>query len=306
MLHPRLVEQIASSLGTRPEMVEKDWHVVRSIRVLSDLNRGDVRPIFSGGTSLSIGWGLIKRFSEDVDFKVIMPATATRAERRAYRESVLAAMAAQDFQLIGDARARDASRFFNADFNYPSQFNTGQGLRPHLRLEMSFEPPALEPIGRPIQSLVSRAQKQAPEIAEFFCVDPVETTADKLSALAWRVCVRQRGGEYDEPTIIRHLHDLAALEPRVIDAPRFKELVQSAALNDSGRGGGNAPKDLAERFARMLELLANDKLWERDYDEFVQNVSFAATGEVISFAKALQAVRRLVARVQTKSHVPPS
>jgi hypothetical protein len=133
-------------------------------------------------------------------------------------------MIAQDFQLIGDVRVRDESRFFNADFHHPSQFDVGQGLRPHLRLEMSLEPPALESIARPIQSLVSRGQRQAPEITEFPCVDPIETAADKLSALAWRVCVRQRGGEYDEPTMIRHLHDLAALEQRVTHAPKFKEL----------------------------------------------------------------------------------
>jgi hypothetical protein len=278
-------------------MVEKDWHVVRALRVLSGLQHGQVRPIFSGGTSLSLGWGLIKRFSEDIDFKVIMPAAATRTQRRAYREAVVAAMIAQDFQLIGDVSVRDESRFFNADFRYPSQFNVGQGLRPHLRLEMSLEPPALESIARPIQSLVSRGQRQAPEITEFPCVDPIETAADKLSALAWRVCVRQRGGEYDEPTMIRHLHDLAALEQRVTDAPQFKELVQHAALKDSDRGGGQSPKEPAERFAKMLDLLTNDKLWAKDYDEFVQNVSFAADEERISFASALAAVRRLIAKV---------
>jgi Arc/MetJ-type ribon-helix-helix transcriptional regulator len=33
---------------------------------------------FSGRTSLSVGWGLIKRFSEDIDFKVGMPETESR------------------------------------------------------------------------------------------------------------------------------------------------------------------------------------------------------------------------------------
>ena len=50
----------------------------------------------------------------------------------------------------------------------------------------------------------------------------------------------------------------------------------------------------------MLALLTNDKLWAKDYDEFVQNVSFAADEERIPFASALEAVRRLIARVQKK------
>jgi hypothetical protein len=46
--------------------------------------------------------------------------------------------------------------------------------------------------------------------AAFPCVDPVETADDKLSALAWRVPARDRTRADDDPTIIRHLHDLAA------------------------------------------------------------------------------------------------
>jgi predicted nucleotidyltransferase component of viral defense system len=66
VLDPRLVEQVAAALGTEPGLVEKEWHVVRAIRIIADLDHGDARPVFSGGTSLSVGWGLIKRFSEDI------------------------------------------------------------------------------------------------------------------------------------------------------------------------------------------------------------------------------------------------
>jgi hypothetical protein len=69
-------------------------------------------------------------------------------------------------------------------------------------------------------------------------------------------------------------------------------------LNNSDRGSGQAPKEPAERFAKMLDLLTNDKSWAKDYDEFVQNVSFAADEERISFSSALAAVRRLIAKVQ--------
>ena len=68
-------------------------------------------------------------------------------------------------------------------------------------------------------------------------MDPVETAADKLSALAWRVLARDRTRAGDDPTIIRHLHDLAALERHVVSAPRFAELVLAAApAMPAGRG----------------------------------------------------------------------
>lgn len=300
MLDRRLVEDIANRLRPGGEgLIEKDWHVVRAIGVLAGLDHGDARPVFSGGTSLSIGWGLIKRFSEDVDFKVAMPRAPSRskgeAQRKAYRKKVLDALGAMEFELIGKASVRNENKIFSADLAYKSEFDPAPGLRPHLQIEMSFQTPALPAIERPIRSLVAQAQGKEPEIAAFACVDPVETAADKLSALAWRVCVRERGSEEDDPTIIRHLHDLAALESCAVAAPAFASLAMAAADADRGRGGGQAPAEAPARFALMLEKLAGDPLWSREYDEFVHSVSFASTNEIITFASAIESVRRLVA-----------
>jgi Nucleotidyl transferase AbiEii toxin, Type IV TA system len=299
VLDRRLVEDIANRLRPGGEgLIEKDWHVVRAIGVLAALDHGDVRPVFSGGTSLSIGWGLIKRFSEDVDFKVAMPSAPSRskgeAQRKAYRRKVLDALGAAGFELIDKAFVRNENKFFSADLAYKSEFDPAPGLRPHLQIEMTFQTPALPAIERPIRSLVAQAQGKEPEIAAFACVDPVETAADKLSALAWRVCVRERGSEGDDPTIIRHLHDLAALESRAAAATAFAPLVAETAKADTTRGGGQAPAQARARFALMLEKLTTDPLWSREYDEFVHSVSFAKTNELITFSSAMEGVRRLV------------
>jgi hypothetical protein len=116
-----------------------------------------------------------------------------------------------------------------------------------------------------------------------------------LSALAWRVCTRERGAEDDDPAIIRHLHDLAALESHVADVPEFAALVRQAAEADMGRGGQGGPENTGDRFALMLDKLGNDKLWAAEYETFVLQVSFAEQGERISFADAFAATGRLVA-----------
>ena len=125
----------------------------------------------------------------------------------------------------------------------------------------------------------------------------METAADKLSTLAWRVCARRRGSKDDDPTIIRHLHDLAALEGTVAGASGFAALAQKTAEDDTGRGGEGVPSNPKERFAAMLDLLHNDKLWASEYETFVLQVSFAGPGEMISFAEAFAATRRLVDKV---------
>jgi hypothetical protein len=305
VLDRRLVEEVAAALGTEPGLVEKEWHVVRAIGVIAALDRGNARPVFSGGTSLSVGWGLIKRFSEDIDFKVGMPdaenPSQAKARRRKFRKDVFAALAAADFRPIGEPLK--ASAFFSAHFAYPNAFDPVAGLRPYIQVEMTFEPPALPAVERPLRSLVAQAQRADPEIAAFPCVDPVETAANKLSALAWRVCTRDRSSPKDDPTIVRHLHDLAALEAIAAAAPAFASLVLESAQADTGRGGGDAPREPVERLALMLERLAIDPLWANEYDRFVHDKSFAKPDEVISFAMALEAVRRLADRAEEENRV---
>jgi hypothetical protein len=294
----RLVEEVAADLGTTPGLIEKDWHVVRAIGVIAQIEHAGMMPAFSGGTSLSKGWELIKRFSEDIDFKVGEPAASSasraRRERTTYRHRILEALTSDGFELVEKPDVGNESRFFSADLAYGAEFGAGQGLRPHIRVEMTFQAPSLPPVARPIRSLIALAQRQPPEVATFACVDPVETAADKLSALAWRVHARDRTKPDDDPTIIRHLHDLAALEQHVAAAPRFPELVIAAAAADVGRGGGaEISADPAAMFAEMLRRLETDPQWAREYEDFVRQVSFAGAAEAIHFADALSACSRM-------------
>ncbi len=58
-------------LGTAEQNVEKDFWVCWSLDVLfNGLETGGPRLLFKGGTSLSKGYGLIVRFSEDIDITV--------------------------------------------------------------------------------------------------------------------------------------------------------------------------------------------------------------------------------------------
>lgn len=51
--------------GLRPAILEKDYYVTEALREIAAAASDHV--IFKGGTSLSKGWGLIERFSEDID-----------------------------------------------------------------------------------------------------------------------------------------------------------------------------------------------------------------------------------------------
>jgi len=51
--------------GLRPTIIEKDYYVTESLRIIAQTAAD--KTILKGGTSLSKGWNLIQRFSEDID-----------------------------------------------------------------------------------------------------------------------------------------------------------------------------------------------------------------------------------------------
>src|SRR5271168_3400451 len=53
------------SRGLREAIIEKDYFVSETLRIIA--SEAGSKVIFKGGTSLSKGWNLIQRFSEDVD-----------------------------------------------------------------------------------------------------------------------------------------------------------------------------------------------------------------------------------------------
>jgi hypothetical protein len=70
--------------GLRLAIIEKDYYVTEALRPIAAY--GGDKVIFKGGTSLSKGWNLIDRFSEDIDLfldpEAFQPALGTNAINR--------------------------------------------------------------------------------------------------------------------------------------------------------------------------------------------------------------------------------
>jgi hypothetical protein len=276
-------------------LVEKDWYVVKALTALADLEHEGIRLCFGGGTSLSRAYGLIARFSEDIDFKVLFDGDSIpRPRRSSFRAAVLGCMQEAGFAPKGEVLVQNESRFFRATFDYSRTAALVDGLRPHLKLEVTLERPVLPAIARPIQSFVSRGRKADPEVTSIMCVDPVETAAEKLSALTWRVIARDRTAENDDPSIVRHIHDLAALEAKIITSPDFARLSRAAVAKDERRDKAQLGIDVDTRLARMIAMLHEDPEYANEYDRFVHSASYAEDPRPAEFPEARGTCGRLV------------
>ena len=68
-LQTKSIETLSLNYGMPEQIIEKDWWVSTVMRALFALPYAN-QMSFKGGTSLSKCWGLIDRFSEDIDIAV--------------------------------------------------------------------------------------------------------------------------------------------------------------------------------------------------------------------------------------------
>jgi predicted nucleotidyltransferase component of viral defense system len=296
-----VIQDISLELGIDPSFVEKDWYAVQLLALISELQSSrDLKIVFSGGTSLSKGYGLIKRFSEDLDFILVVPEgiSFSAGQRRAFRKEVVSSIQNDERFSIDEGKVLrgDSHRFFKIPILYKRVFEDSV-LRPYLQLEMTFMGLNRPIERRSIRSIVSEAMQTESEL-EIDCVSAIETAGDKLSALTWRILVRDRADEKDDPTVIRHLHDLAALEHMLKKAKNdFSSSAKRSMEQDQNRRGGDIIANMSntDRLANALKILQEDGLYQKEYTQFVESMSYADENERIGFEGAVQALGRIIA-----------
>lgn len=291
-LDPEVVNDIAAELGISPAFVEKDWHSVQALKAIAELRSDSFQTLFSGGTSLSKAYGLIERFSEDLDFRcrplVAGSQQKMRRFRSEYRDSVLNAIEAVGQFTLDRAGVAVASNYIKFDLKYPQQHQGHSALRPDLQIEFSFTQPRLEPDQRQVQSLVSRFTRGTPEVT-IQCLSPLETASDKLSALTWRVIRRDRQAAGDDPAMIRHLHDLSALFSMVREKKDTFLTTAIASFEEDMRSGRRSTDaGFADSIQIAINLLRSDPEYAGEYRRFVDAMSYAGDDKNIEFSTAIE------------------
>lgn len=289
---PDVIEEIAVEMGISSAFVEKDWYSVQALRALSKHESDGFQTIFSGGTSLSKGYGLIQRFSEDLDFRCLALVAGTKAQmkkaRRAYRKGFLDAVDSVELLALDRDQVDIASNYVKFDLGYPQNHDASAALRAGLQIEFSFTQPRLEAERRQIQSFVSFFTEADPEV-EILCLQPIETAADKLSALTWRVLKRDRSAHGDDPTMIRHLHDIAALISVIReDREQFIEVAESSFEGDRQIGKRDTKASFIKSVQDAIACLDNDDEYREEYSQFVDAMSYADDDKSLDFDSAVE------------------
>ncbi|HEY4289032.1 MAG TPA: nucleotidyl transferase AbiEii/AbiGii toxin family protein [Puia sp.] len=295
-----VIEEVALEMGIDPAFVEKDWYVVQLIKEIINIDLFGAQTIFAGGTALSKAHHLLQRFSEDIDFRLIVPENeaTTRSQQRKQLSDIrdcLYKMITSHFSPVAVKwKSRDENRYFAFEIEYPSAFESSSALRPHLQVEFTATSLSFPPIIRPVASFIAELTGTGAEAAGVVCVDPVENAADKLSALIWRVPDRVRIPEDDDPDLARHIHDLAVLQPYAIGHADFRRLAITTIEQDGDRCERIKGMTLNQKANLLLEILTANSDYRTEYIRFVQGMSYAAGG-VPTFEEAILKLKTLIA-----------
>ena len=239
-----LLRIVARDQGLSPGLVEKDYWVTHTLWAL---HQGGLEVWFKGGTSLSKGFGLIRRFSEDLDLRIEagsesgLPAVTSWTsenrgpvgKRRAFFEALETSIRVPDahVHLVPtslDHRARGAEY----RVEYPGRFlaDLHPAMRPFVLLEVGVA--RVTPfVHRALTSFVHESlgarglsgafDDNRPQSIR--CVHPVVTLIEKLDAIS-----RRYPREPMEPaTFIRHYEDAA----RIIEALDTMPALTSSPLD---------------------------------------------------------------------------
>ena len=289
--------KLAIELNTEPAFLEKDWHVSNALKALTEFENELLEPIFCGGTSLLKGYKIISRFSEDVDFRILNTSDTptSRGDRRNYRDALinhLSEIPELDFN-IDTLERGDNSRFFSIQASYPKRFGDHASIRPELKLEGTFVEETLPGLEEKEIKPIVGDYVEVTNQSSIRCLSLLETTADKSSALVWRVLSRNREEEGDDPTIIRHLYDLYGLITQLDDIQTIIETSNHRYQTDRRRGGDDIPDTFNVALENTLEILETDPLYREEYTTYALNMCFGKK-EPPKYDKALRTFSTII------------
>jgi hypothetical protein len=242
-----LVERVAAHLNYPPAFVERDYWITEILRSIArPIEKYDANVVFKGGTSLSKGWRLIQRMSEDVDILVTFgDGTGRGVKDRALK--LLIERVAADIGLEATGQTAETGVHRARSFGYPQQYAHGAlsgervllelgtrgGPEPHRQLELySFI----------AEVAVNEFAVEPDAFAEFAplkinTLAPERTLFEKLAALHHLATTATA-----DPTVfghlgtkLRHAYDIAMLLEHGATLQELRGLELGALLSDIER-----------------------------------------------------------------------
>lgn len=311
-----LVSVTAEKLHIKyPFILEKDYYVTSVINSLSGIENEYFRLIFAGGTCLAKAHRIVKRMSEDVDFKIQLKNTDETfsksrllKELKKFRTQIMSSLTLPNLN-IGDTAVRNEGQYLRAELIYPALFTASDTLRPGILVEFT-----LADVRLPMENLtINTIIEDVMEIATIFapsticCISADETAIEKWVGLTRRIAAIERKYHYDDKTLVRHVYDLNAFKQADKINDIFFELAKTVVNYDAKQYKNQHPEyfnDPSTEIRQSLEILKNSEPWKERYYKFIDSMVYDKTA-MVSYDSAIDNLEKISKKVVSAINYQP-
>lgn len=286
-----IVEQAADSSGRTPAVVEKDYYVTLILKLLSEQLD---KCVFKGGTSLSKGFHVIDRFSEDID--ITFNEHIGESRRKKLKNVVLKGISEELGMPVVNWEDTQSDRDYNAYlFSYESVFRLQDDRLPqYVKLETALGsysfPTQVVEIRNYIGDYLERRGRT--DLAEQFSLGKFSMNLQSLE----RTCIDKVFALCDyylqgrAKRCSRHLYDIYKLTPLIKFDDGFAVLIGEVREHRSRMQVCPSAKDTVDVPAVILEF-CDSSFYREDYQ--VVTSYFAA--DAVPYDEAIRQMRVIAA-----------
>ena len=301
----RAVSETADAIGLPEESVAHDYWIVRALRGMRDVVPADGEIVFppvkrhqperrigtwafGGGTSLTAAWGIVERYSEDIDGLLFLDSSdlSKHIIEKACGQVARAAC--------------DACESVNHETRGPMVKSTKIDLEGHpayLKVDTAVQHGAAAAVeSRTVRSLIARCSNESledefPELGGFTmpCVRPAYTAVNKLDAL------HRRAARSDLEGLVargRDLYDLWAITQHQEHADEVRSSVESLWELTSGQIRESVERP-AGGYAQSPAFHIENEAREALRSGYERAVDTTVWGNTPSFEDAVEAAKSL-------------
>lgn len=232
--------------------------------------------------------------SEDIDFKLVLPAGLSRNARSRllsqFKKRLAKALTEAGFAVPSEEIiARDDNHYVLLNLHYESRFARVASLRPEIKLELNARPPLLPTARLPIASMLDLLIQAPRTDLHVVCISVEEALAEKVLSFLRRTAQARAYPHraVDNDRLVRHLYDVCVIARRcegvVLPHDHFAAMVAGDAAQFRNQYPVFAEDPVGQMRAALDALHREVDTFEREYQQFVDELVF---GEPVTFAEA--------------------
>ena len=273
-----IIETVAAEERRTTQMVEKD--TIQSM-ILLELTRSEIPFVFKGGTSLSKCYGLIDRFSEDIDLS--MNRRPTESEKKKTKAIITGIGEKMGCELMNPEDVQSRHNYNKYIFEYESIFSD---IPLELIVETSFYqavyPVDIHEVGSFIGKFCRARDIVFPIPFEAAFVNmQVQSLERTFIDKVFAICDYRLQNMQDRDS--RHLYDIAKLLPEITITEATNDLIDKVRM-DRMQSKNNPSAQPEHDIPKMLKEIIESRFYEQDYNNITKKLLY----EDVSYDEAIE------------------